>query len=368
MNSPNTKKKILIVDVHASESGALSILVDFHHQIYSSIQVDVEWVFVVSTPKLKSSRNIKVVRFPWVKKSWLHRLFFDLIVLPKLIKELNPEKVVSLQNKGIFGVKIPQLVYLHLPFVLCDYKFKIGKDGARLWFYQNIFSLLVFRSLSDVDQIVVQTSWMKDALSKRANIQKSKIKVISPNVLNNNITKTHENKINRKELFYPATPFVYKNHLVILEAINAIQSKGNEKFNVVFTVKPNQNQYTRELSAYAIKNSIDVDFIGPISRDEIFQRYSNSILIFPSLVESFGLPLLEARMSNTFVLSGDTPFSKEILDGYKNSLIFDSHNKDDLAIKILKIQTMTHSLNDDGFHYSETPLLDLIMKLKKKRQ
>jgi glycosyltransferase involved in cell wall biosynthesis len=365
MNSVNAKEKILVVDVHASESGALSILVDFHHQIYSSVQADVEWVFVVSTPKLEGGENVKVARFPWIKKSWLHRVFFDLIVLPKLIKRLNPQKIVSLQNKGVSGVKIPQLVYLHLPFVLCDYQFKINKDGVKLWFYQNIFSFLVFRSLSNVNQIVVQTSWMKEALSRMAHIQTNKIKVISPNILNNNIIKTHKNKINRKELFYPATPFLYKNHLIILKAIKEIQSKSSEKFKVIFTLKSNQNQYTKQLAMYAIKNSIKVDFIGSINRNEIFQRYSNSVLIFPSLVESFGMPLLEARMSNTFVLSGDTSFSKEILKGYKNNLMFDGYDKNDLAEKILKIQTMEYSSSDNNFDHSKPLLIDLIKEFKK---
>ena len=61
-----------------------------------------------------------------------------------------------------------------------------------------------------------------------------------------------------------------------------------------------------------------------MSREEVFERYTNSILIFPSYVESFGLPLLEARLSGTYILASDRSFSREILEGYDKASFFEA--------------------------------------------
>ena len=54
----------------------------------------------------------------------------------------------------------------------------------------------------------------------------------------------------------------------------------------------------------------------------MFDLYARSILVFPSYVETFGLPLLEARKSGTYILASDCSFSREILEGYEKALFF----------------------------------------------
>ena len=68
--------KIMVFDVPADSGGALTIL----NQYYDKAVKDTEneWIFIISTPILKSKMNVKVVNFPWVKKSWFHRLYFDI--------------------------------------------------------------------------------------------------------------------------------------------------------------------------------------------------------------------------------------------------------------------------------------------------
>lgn len=56
-----------------------------------------------------------------------------------------------------------------------------------------------------------------------------------------------------------------------------------------------------------------------MKREVVFEMYSKSVLVFPSFVESFGMPLLEARMSNSVILASDQNFSREILKDYNNA-------------------------------------------------
>ena len=323
---PKPNSTVMIYDVHASESGALAILDDLYKQICEYQDKSVNWVFIVSTPKYQELRNITVERFPWVKKSWGHRYYFDTITTRKLLKKYNPDVVFSLQNKGISFFKKEQLVYLHLPFILTDHRFRIKEDGKKLWFYQNVVSKSIFRSLRKVDITIVQTQWMKNALVKKANVSEKAIKILQPYITTNQIGKYRDAEVARKTFFYPSTGFTYKNHLTLLKALNYAQNHGLSQYQLILTITPNENAYTQMLYRFVREHNINVEFGGKIPRESVFEQYTKSVLVFPSYVESFGLPLLEAKLTGAPVIASDCPFSREILNGYEKASFFDEMN------------------------------------------
>ena len=335
--NPQPNSTIMIYDVHASESGALSILNDLYNQVCAYDDKTVNWVFIVSVPEYEETENIKVRRFPWVKKNWGYRYYFDNVTTRGLLKEFNPDKVFSLQNKGIPFYKKEQLVYLHLPFILTDHKFDIKVDGKTLWLYQNVLSKSIFSSLRKVDKTIVQTQWMKDSLIEKARVKPENIIIQQPDISSNNILKFEDTLENRKRFFYPATAFTYKNHMTLLKALDYAQNNGLNDYELILTIEENENDYTRSLVAYAEQQNLNVKFGGKIPRDEVFKMYAKSVLIFPSYVESFGLPLLEARMTGTYVIASDCPFSKEILEGYDKAKYFSSDDYEELSQKLLSI-------------------------------
>ncbi len=335
--NPKPNSTIMIYDVHASESGALAILNDLYNQIIEYNDQTIKWVFVVSTPEYAETDNVVVLRFPWVKKSWAHRMYFDNIVTRKLLKSYMPDQVFSLQNKGISFYDKRQIVYLHLPFILTDHKFSIKRDGKRLWLYQNVINKSIFKSLRTVDLTIVQTQWMKSALIEKGRVEEKKIAILQPDITSNNIGCFEDNTENRKRIFYPATAFTYKNHMTLLKALVKVQESGIYDYEAIFTIRPDENDYTKKLYSYAAENQLNVRFNGPISREQVFEMYTKSILVFPSYVESFGLPLLEARLSNTYVIASDCPFCREILTGYYRAAFFGSMDYKALAQKVIEL-------------------------------
>lgn len=335
--NPKANSTIMIYDVHASESGALAILDDLYNQVREYEDKTVKWIFIVSTPNYQETENIKVRRFPWVKKNWGYRYYFDHVTTRKLIKEYSPDKVFSLQNSGIDFYRKEQLVYLHLPFILTDHKFDIKIDGKKLWLYQNVISKSIFKSLRKVNTVIVQTNWMKEALVKKAKLQKDKIEVLEPDISTNHILSYKDSKENRRRFFYPATAFTYKNHMTLLKAINYARKNGLDDYEVIFTLKANENSYTEKLKAYIDEKHLNVQMIGQIPRKNVFELYAKSVLLFPSYVESFGLPLLEAKLTGTYIIASDCSFCREILDGYDKALLFDEMDYKTMAAHILKL-------------------------------
>lgn len=327
-------KNILIYDLHASEAGALSILMDFYDSIAKNDDNTIHWSFIVSTPQLSSFSHITPYCFPWVKKSWFHRLFFEYFYEGKMIKKISPDVLFSMQNFGVNRYNGKQFVYLHLPFILTDYKFEIKRDGIKLWLYQNVIKHFILKSYKKVNAIIVQTEWMKNVLSSEAKINLDRIFVIYPKINMDFINRYRDLSNYRKVFFFPATAFAYKNHFLILQACKLLKQKGICDFKVIFTLNTSgKTDYEKMLIDFTTKHNLsNVEFCGMIKRDQVFELYSRSILLFPSLVESFGMPLLEARLSGSIILSAKTPFAEEILKGYGNAYFYDGDNSKQLAL------------------------------------
>jgi glycosyltransferase involved in cell wall biosynthesis len=322
--------KIIVFDVPAVSSGALSVLQDFFEDVFNTPNLVYSFIFVVSKPILKSNPNIKVIRFPWIKKSWFHRTFFDLFIAPNLIRKYKVNLVFSLQNTVIPFTNLPQILYVHnsLPFI--DYKFKFYLDPF-LWVYQNLIGVFIYRSIKKSNLVFAQTKWMKEFILKKKLTISNKIIVVPPKIHITNVHKFSPENFSKKIVFfYPATSIKFKNHSLIVDACKELE-KLNLDYEVVFTIKGNENKNAKKLKKDSIFHNLKIKFIGPISREEVFRFYSKSILIFPSYVESSPLPLSEAMFHNSYIFSSKLPFSLEILNGYNNAYYFDHLNHLELS-------------------------------------
>jgi len=82
------------------------------------------------------------------------------------------------------------------------------------------------------------------------------------------------------------------------------------------------------------ENDLPIKFIGSLTREEVFDFYAKSTLIFPSYIETVGLPLLEAKMHWTPIIASDSAFSHEILDGYDKVEFFEAFDYRQLSSKM----------------------------------
>ncbi|MBK5484110.1 glycosyltransferase [Peribacillus sp. TH16] len=215
----------------AESGGALSVLNEFHNDAILCKDKSIHWIFVVSKPVLAETDNIKVLRYPWIKKSWFHRLFFDNFVAAKLVRKYDADKILSLQNITIPYTKIKQDLYVHnsLPFI--DYRFPFKKN-KHLWVYQNIIGRSIIKSIKNADEVIVQTEWMKKAIIEIGIVNKN-IEVVPPKI-NLDVKSFFEaNKHTLSTFFYPASAFDYKNHKLIVEACKILK-KNQKKLNIRF--------------------------------------------------------------------------------------------------------------------------------------
>ena len=321
--------KILVYNIAASSGGALSIL----HEYYEKAKRDTtnEWHFLISTPELSHQPNIHVHRFPAVKKSWIHRLIFDYFKAQSIIKEINPDKILSLQNIIVPRIKnFDQEVYVHQSLPFYEIKFSLIQN-PKFWVYQNIISRLMFKSIRKSIKTIVQTEWMKNAVLDKVNVSKDKI-VVDPPEVNIQVKEYFNPKPeNYRTFFYPAGASFYKNHRVIVSACEQLKKEKNDDFSVYFTLNGNETKHIKAIKNRITEQNLPIYFIGQLSREDVYNFYSRAVLIFPSYIETFGLPLLEAKKHKTPIIASDMPYSKEILDDYEDTYFFQYEDSSHLA-------------------------------------
>lgn len=323
-------KIIMVFDVPADCGGALTILNEYYNNAVNDPDKNIKWIFVVGLPFLKDTDNVKILRFPWIKKTWLHRLFFDFFVAHKLITSHKTTEILSLQNVIVPRTKIPQTLYLHQPLPFVSRKFKITENFL-FWIYQNIIARSIFSSIKKADKIIVQTIWMKEACINKTEILSDKI-IIDPPKMNFEIKNAFiGNKTGFQTFFYPASGVEFKNHKLIIQAALLLKQQKVNNYTIIFTLEGDENKKIIKLYNLVKEHSLPIQFIGKITHEQVYDYYSKSTLIFPSYIETFGLPLLEAKLHKCPILASDCPFSHEILEDYDNVRFFSPDDASTLA-------------------------------------
>jgi len=326
------KKKIIIYDVAAESGGALTVLDSFYEQFCN--EDNYESFFVLSKVSYPEKNNVHIIRLPWVKKSWLHRLYCDYIYMPFLISKFGIYEVLSLQNIGIPMRNLKQTIYVHNAIPFTEHRFLLFREPY-LWTYKNIIGRMIYRSIRCSNRIIVQTEWMKKEIEKRKLIESEAIyvqKVIFP------FEGNKQNEISKIPIFFfPGTPLVFKNHAVIVRACRELIHDGIRDFTIVFTFEANDNRISRKIAKTIARNKLPIQLLGKLDKNKMNEYYRKSILIFPSYLETVGLPLLEAQEFNMKILAANCLYAKESVGSYSRCDFFEFDNYKELSLKMKRL-------------------------------
>ena len=357
---------ILVYDIAAEHAGALTILKNFYNEVLAHEDKSLNWYFVISNNELKEHDNVKVLRVPWIKKTWFHRWCYDRFFARKLVKQYNIDILFSMQNMPVKGVKCKQFVYLHQSLQFSPIKYSLFKKEERtLWVRQNIICNLMRKSLKYADVIIVQTNWMKKATRDWLKEKQKRIEVLAPDTKLKDCCEKNVERVTDL-FFYPATGEIYKNHKIIVKACEILKQR-KIAYRMLFTMNKNESCYASKLYSEIKRKNLNIEFVGLLEHEEIMKLYKKAILVFPSCLESFGLPLLEAKKSDGLILCSDLPFAHEILDDYSNAYFFDVKNAEQLAGYMEKcsdklIEMKNNHIRESTVTKSEKKLIEFILE------
>lgn len=119
---------------------------------------------------------------------------------------------------------------------------------------------------------------------------------------------------NRPYFFYPANAWPHKNHETLLVAYALYrQAAGPAAWPLVLTGHADARVDRLKQVARSLQIEAEVCFAGYVSEEQLTACYRQAgALVFPSLHEGFGIPLLEAMALGTPILASDATAIPEI--------------------------------------------------------
>lgn len=227
----------------------------------------------------------------------------------------------------LFKTAAKVFVFLQNRYLLINQNLSSFSTKKRLRIYMEYWWLR-FGS-KNADYFIVQTPSMALALNK-TNITKNRdIQIIPFYLKNNKSIKKHkkheftnllENKTSKsnkdKKIFlYVATGESHKNHRRLIEAWKQL-SLSNIYPNLWLTLDPIENKILCEwINKVSKKYNLNIYNWGNLESNQIDDLYSNAnALIYPSLFESFGLPLIEAKMAGIDIISSELDYVRDVVE------------------------------------------------------
>lgn len=172
---------------------------------------------------------------------------------------------------------------------------------------------------------VVQTKLMKDLIKNSLNVNFQRVLVFP---IFNYKHKTNQAYNKTSSFVYVSSGVSHKNHNYLILAFIFAASKTTKKIKLLLTL------HNEQLPKYVFPKNLKIEFYGTLSKDSVSELYDScAFAIYPSLVESFGLPLIEAANHGCKVIASDLPYVHEII---RPSLTFDPYSVESISDSILK--------------------------------
>lgn len=339
--------RISVVCLASRTGGGLTILKDLLSFARCNRE-DHQWQFLLSDQDVgPGTPNVEIVHLSRPYKGWKSRFWAEMTSGRKAIKGFKPDIVLSLQNIDTLArAGYPLALYMHqsLPFQK-DYKLSfLNSTERRIAWRQYLLKYPIKFSIGRATTTFVQTEWLAESIRKEC--QKSEVHSIGFDITSRN------KRIDLKQqkpstFFYPATASPYKNHQLIHQALQIL---GREDLDLSgkMTLTLHESDLKRVVTGGLSPNELEwYRCVGWITGEEVYKEYSRSILVFPSLVESLGLPLYEAKEAGAIIVAPDLPYAREALNDYVNTVWFAPTNPLSLARALRKSLSLSADLTYD---------------------
>jgi len=226
----------------------------------------------------------------------------------------------------VINLKCETILYVQNAYIINNYslngfslKQHIRLVIERLWFkffYNN------------VDRFVVQTQSMK-------NLLQSKIGRNVELLPFSDFAYIETSSVVNVDFLYPSSGEPHKNHKNLIEAWVLLAKKGFFPELHLTLDETNHQNLLLWLNDKVTHHSLKIKNIGHLkSHSEMLCRIKYSkCLIFPSLLESFGLPLIEAEYFSTPILAPELDYVRDVVKPHQT---FDAQSPVSICSAVLR--------------------------------
>ena len=219
------------------------------------------------------------------------------------------------------------------------------KKSFKLFLFSKFYKYIYKINIKKNNYVIVQQDWIRKEFKKAFGIEN--VIVAHPEVNLEDLKIDTDIEVEKNSFIYPSFPRVFKNFEVICKASEILENKNIKNFKVYLTIDGSENIYSKEITKKYNKLEC-VKFIGLQSRENLMKYYNKTeTVIFPSKIETWGLPITEAKEFRKKLILADLPYAHETLGNYQNVFFFNPDSAEELAAKIESVIT-EKNINFDG--------------------
>ncbi len=321
-------RRLVVSAVNFTEGGPLSALRDCLSVAVSSLSDKWEIIALVHDKSLFDVPDVTFIEFPRAKRSWLCRLYHEFWVFNALSRKLNPDVWFSLHDISPRVHTRKQVVYCHNPSPFYQSLTREALWDPKFFLFTLLYRYIYRINIHSNDFVIVQQDWIRKAFQRMYNV--SKIVVAHPIISDFSILAP-KITASKNVFFYPALPRVFKNFEVICDAAEILCKRVGNIFEVRLTLSGAESRYAAYLKRRYAESQV-IRFIGLQSKEQMMTQYQEaSVLVFPSKLETWGLPISEAIAWGKYLLVADLPYAHETVGAYADVNFFDPQNASQLA-------------------------------------
>lgn len=326
--------------VGIKHSGGATVLLNFLASALNDSRIS--RIIVFCSPRatrrfdLPASPRLHVMEQPLAERSYVARIWWSQVSLAKRAQKIDADVLFCMTGLGRVrsGPPLVTFVQQSLPFSREVLKSATFREQVRL----RLMKALMRSSCVSASRVVVQTPTMRAWLVEQLGLPLKRIDVVLPAI---SWTYPH---VSTQELAlkpdrHPALLYVgshshHKNVETIMDGLKILHVSLPEV--TLYLTWPMDHQACKQPGVVCL---------GFLGLDQLVAAYRQAdVLVMPSLVETVGLPMLEAMSLGLPVLAADRPYAHDICKDA--ALFFDPLSSDDFAAKSIQILQDSALRND----------------------
>jgi glycosyltransferase involved in cell wall biosynthesis len=269
--------------------------------------------------------NYHLISIPISSKFNLIRIFLDQVVVPIILfLKFGKSNEVLVTPSSIATILCPirQITIIQAPLVLKNLRDELNADLLKdLTSIKKLYyDIFLPKTVRKSQEIITVSKFLKDKLVDLHPEATHKTEVVYEGVDAEpfRFTPIQENNY-QSEILFVSTLYSYKNADRVIQAFALAVSENKVPESMILRIignDPSGGSRLEELRQLAKECLIEsrVEFDGYVPHEIIYKYYGKAkLFIFPSSVETFGLPPLEAMASGVPVIASNRMSVPEIV-------------------------------------------------------
>lgn len=318
-------KLIVVSAVNLRKGGTLTVLRSCLEYLSELSKRGCRVVAIVHKKELCFFSGIEYIELPKVAMSWCRRLWCEYVTMRGLSRDLAPVTLwLSLHDTSPRVEARRQAVYCQTSFPFYKWKMRDFLMDYKIPLFALLTKYAYKINVRSNDYLIVQQSWLAQGLGKMLGVDRSKFIIAPPqsrpfaSLSDGNACPNADFGASVPTFLFVSTPDCHKNFELLCESARLLENEiGEGRFKVVLTVKGDENRYAKWLHNHwgGVKS---IEFAGLMTRERLCGVYQSSdCLVFPSKVETWGLPISEymSFSKSKPMMLADLPYAHETASG-----------------------------------------------------